>query len=301
MKPQVTPTIDQLGAEYRVSLRARGCTDKTITIYSEGTRFLERWLAEQGHSCEVGAITRAHIEGFIADQLERCADSTVNNRYRSLQAFFKWLTAEELIERNPMATTRPPIVAEKPVVVIPGDHLRRLLKGCEGRGFVERRDSAIVRLFLDTGIRLKEMTALTVGDVDLDLGVAVVLGKGRRPRSVPYGARTSQALARYLRERSMHREAHSDALWLGLRGPFGASGIGQMIARRCADVGLPRLRPHQFRHTFSHQWLAAGGKEGDLMRLAGWTSSQMLRRYGASAADARAHQAHRTFGFGDRL
>src|SRR4051794_33079837 len=79
------------------------------------------------------------------------------------------------------------------------------------------------------------------------------------------------------------------------------SGIRQMMERRGQLAGVEGLHPHRLRHQFAHQWLAAGGAEQDLMRLAGWRSRQMLGRYAASAADQRARDAHKRMGLGDRI
>jgi site-specific recombinase XerD len=245
-------------------------------------------------------VTHADIESYLREVLATRAPATARQRYLSLGVFFRWLVEEEEMQASPMDKVKAPQVPEHPVEVLTGEPITALLKTCRGKGFAERRDAAIIRLFLDTGMRLGELTGLEVGDLDMDLEVAVVTGKGGRMRTAPFGAKTGQALDRYLRVRARHKACGEDALWVGDRGPMTASGISQLLKRRGREAGL-KVHPRQFRHTFAHTWLSGGGQEQDLMRLAGWRSPQMLARYGASAADERARKAHRKLRPGDKF
>jgi integrase len=112
-------------------------------------------------------------------------------------------------------------------------------------------------------------------------------------RTVKISHQAARSLDRYLRARARHPQAHRPQLWLGVnnRGPLTATSIYQVVARRGRQCGVS-VYPHRFRHHFSHTWLDRGGAERDLMELNGWTSPQMLTRYGASARGARARRSY---------
>lgn len=319
------PGVDNLAdylASFERRLRLRNRSPRTIQSYGEAARFFIQFLGERGMPLEGARIRREHVEAYVEHLQARHAEATVAVRYRSLQQFFNYLVDEGECAEHPMAKMDTPFVSKKLVDVIPDPEVGALLDACAGKGYQALRDTALTRLFLDTGVRVSEMAGLAVEDLTLKHNSALVyLGKGRKPRVVSYGDKTAEALERYLRARTKYLLRNGDdrstrlakarildedgdprgsALWLGPKGALTVSGIAQLYRRLARRAGLRHIHPHRFRHTAAHNCAAAGMSETDMMRLFGWDSSEMPKLYGASAGSERAREAYKRLNVGGK-
>jgi site-specific recombinase XerD len=293
--------IQDLFASFTRDLKAGGKSDRTVKVYRDAVLSFERWLVAAGRPVTADSLTKHAVSSWLADSGEKLAENTVLTYFRGMRRFVRWLLAEGEITDDAMKNLQQPNPPVKPVPIITDSDISKLFKSCEGRSFVARRDEAILRMLFDCGLRISEIANVKVEDVDMHADLVYVMGKGRRPRAVPFSSKTARALDRYIRIRRQHKYAGCDGFWLGQRGPYKADGIDNIIRVRAEKTGVEGLHAHRFRHTFAHDWLANGGQERDLMRLAGWSSDAMLDRYGASAATERAHNAARKLKRGDRL
>lgn len=316
----MSPRIDDLAASFRRSLRAAKKADRTLLLYGQSISYFCDWLTAQGRPATLDEFTRHAVAGWLDHLAEQGNEaSTMATRLRGLRRFARWLVAEGEVDKAPTDGVEMPTGADKPVRVLTDDELGRLLDACSvGRGrsgvfdrrvFVGRRDEVMIRILGDCGLRVSELVALDLGngddrpsDIDLNREIVYVVGKGNRPRAVPFGAKTGQAIDRYLRIRALHpRATTSTRLLLTGRGAMSADGVRWRMEQLSAETGIEDLHPHALRHTFAHRWLAAGGQERDLMHLAGWRSDAMLKVYARTTAVERAHAAHRRMGLGDRI
>jgi site-specific recombinase XerD len=298
-KPLLPPDLADLVQSWEIALVAADKSPTTVSSYLRGVNLYLRWCRDGGHPLE---LTRAQLQRYMAELTAAGKEAnTVRLRQAACRAFARWLVEEDELSEDPLVGLKPPKLPTKVVAGLTDDQLRDLLKACKGSSFRDKRDEALVRLLCETGLRASECLALTVADVDLKRGlVTVPRGKGGKGRVAPFSPQVAAALDRYLRARRSHKLASTPAFWLGSHNKgFAYFGLNDTLRDRAKTAGIQGFHLHLMRHTAATRWLRAGGSEGGLMAVAGWSNRTMLDRYvGASAAERAAAEA-RNLGLGE--
>ena len=294
-----TPDLDGLLPSWIVSLKADRKSAQTIDSYKRGVRLFIEWCQANDLT---PALDRPTVRAWVAHLLAQGAEpNTARSRQMALKRYSAWLEEEEEIDRDDLAALKPPKLDVKVVDRLTDEQCGALVKACAGKEFIDRRDEAVLRLMLESGLRAGEAVALEVADVDPTAGLAIVRrGKGGKGRPIPFGPQTARAIDRYLRMRKTHRLADTPALWLGGNGQgFAYNALDKTMKARARKVGINGFHLHLLRHTAAQRWLAKGGSEGGLMAVAGWSSREMLDRYTKATAAERAAAESRNLGLGD--
>lgn len=294
-----------LSGSWQLALRAQRKSAQTLKSYGDGVAQYLAWCA----ATDAAPMHRASLNGWIAHLLdEGRSAATARSRQLAVRRFSDWLAEEGEIPADPFLGVKAPKLDEKVVEPLTDTQLKALVKACQPPKGAEpkvalryRRDEAMIRLMFETGMRAGECVALEMTDVDLAQQIATVRrGKGGKGRTVPFGPDAALALDRYLRMRRHHRLAETTALWLGDRGKrFSYDALHKTLGERATAAGIDGFHPHRLRHTAAHRWLAAGGSEGGLMAVAGWTRPDMLMRYTKAQAAARAADEARKLNLGE--
>lgn len=284
-------TLTSLAESFHRTQRAEGLSPATIALYRNCLKRLIRHLPDD----DLSALTRRNLTDYLALRSATVKPASVWTDYKCAHRWVAWLVSEDELTTNVMAKMRPPRQPVTPVATYTDDELSRLLAACEGRGRRERRDMALMRLLVDTGLRRGEASALRPDDILLDQGLAMVTGKGKT-RYIAFGPKTAVALERWLRMTADMPPLRGGTLF-GLT----PSGLYQTVVERGKRAGVQGTKTHRHRHTWATHMLQANVSESDLMLLAGWSESSMVRRYTAASATERAIATARRVAIGDRL
>lgn len=257
---------------FLLQLDADGRSPHTRGQYRRHLGALERWLAATGRPSGLAAIDHGTLAAFLVSDAARCRPdggakkATSTNALRtSLRAFFGYAHAAGLVATNPARLIRRARCAPPPPRALSEPEVERLLAALDGRsGPAARRDEALVRLLLHTGLRLSSALALRVEDVDLGRGeLHVRTTKNDAPVVLPLGQEAVRDLQAYL------RGARDGYVFPGEDGPLTRRQAGRRIEQAAARAGLRgRASAHVLRHVFACRLLRRTGGNLPLVQQA---------------------------------
>lgn len=234
---------------FLLNCRLRNLSPHTIHSYHDHLSAFQRDM--EAWDITLRTLQPSDLSDRMVQHMRRhgLAANTINGRIRACQQLFKFLFAEGILDRN-LAEGLKPIALTKPALpTFSEQQLQTVLNQPDQQSFHGQRDYTIMLVFLDTGLRVNELAALKVSDVQQDERYLLVdTTKNRKARRVPFQQTTSEALRAYLLRRGT---ADPDDLWMTrFRKPFTRHGLIQMISRYCKQAGVPGTS-HTFRHTMA--------------------------------------------------
>ena len=280
MPPVLLNTETAAQVIWLASLRAAGRAPKTLETYAYAVDQLSGWRTSDEHPQPDGdltTMTRLEALTYTRWLLDRYKPMGVRSRIKTLRNFFGWCMVEEMVTENPFSRVQVSVPDEDQPVVS-DEMVAKMLAHAKGKP----RDIAVITLLADTGCRKGELAAVAMGDVDLTSGVIRFRESKTKPRSVPLSDRAVVAVGRWLRRRG----TASGSLW-AVQDPY---SLIKVVCRRHSG-GV--VSPHQFRRAFAIKWLERAGSESGLMRIAGWSTTEMVRLYSKAHADRLADQEMR--------
>jgi site-specific recombinase XerD len=294
------------------SLEARDTSPHTRRSYETAVAAYLAWLEARGVDWRQPG--RTVLRAYLAELSEGRARSSVAQRLAALRAFHRYAARSGMAPGDPWSAIATPRLPRRLPRVLEIDQVERLIEAVErdldaagGRGdpglatAIALRDRALVETAYAAGLRISELAAAELGNLDLRRGELRVLGKGRKERIGLLGRPAREALAGYLDEgrpvltarRAPLDEAPTAVFLNHLGRPLGVRGLRGRLDRLCRLAGLPEgVSPHTLRHSFATHLLEGGADLRVVQELLGHESLATTQVY-THVSPARLREAYR--------
>ena len=299
---------------FLLGLRARDASEHTLRSYGTAVGAYLDWLAQRG--ADWRAPARTDLRAYLARLVSAGAKTSVSQRLAAIRSFHRFAARAGLGAGDPWGSIATPRLPRRLPRVLEVDQIERLLAvidadeaaadAADARARraspvaveIAIRDRAIIEVAYAAGLRISELAAATLSNLDLRRAEIRVLGKGRKERIGLLGRPAIQALEAYLDDarpglvaRRVHADEEPDAIFLNHDGaPIGVRGLRFRIDRLCRLAGLPEgVSPHTLRHSFATHLLDGGADLRVVQELLGHESLATTQIYThVSAARLRA-------------
>tara|TARA_B100001939_G_scaffold241408_1_gene208833 strand:+ start:351 stop:1253 length:903 start_codon:yes stop_codon:yes gene_type:complete len=248
-----------------------GLSENTLNAYRADLAAFEGWLGKK--KLPLDAVTRAELLGYLAANVRQgLSPRSSARRLSTLRRFYRYLLREGLIGEDPTADVRSPSLGRPLPKSITEASVEKLL-AAPPETTLGVRDRAMLETMYASGLRVSELVALALNELDLTTGLVRVTGKGGKERIVPLGDEATSRLGDYLKgaRPSLLGEQKSGAVFLTRRGqPMTRQAFWQLIKRYSAAAGIDSsLSPHSLRHAFATHLLNHGADLRSVQMLLG--------------------------------
>lgn len=266
MSDSIGPFLDHLAIE-------RGLSPRTLDAYGRDLLKLLTFLESRGITRPAEATPR-DLREFVYHLKDQGLQATSIRRHLSaIRTYYGFLTAEGLAVTDPTERLEAPGVWRRLPEVLSRQEIERLLEAPNLGDRLYWRDRALLEFAYASGVRVSELIALTIRDLDLDEGFALVMGKGAKERLVPVGQSALRAIRVYLRELrpNLERGKGKGVVFLNNRGtPLSRMGVWKILRTHVERAGIKkRVTPHTLRHTFATHLLEGGADLAAVQEMLG--------------------------------
>ena len=273
----------------------RNASAHTVRAYeSDLTQFLDQAAARAGvgpPELAPDALDRTSVRRFLADLHARgTSRASAARKLAAIRTFLHYLRREGVIGGDPAGLVATPKREVRMPAHLSEPEMEALLAAPPGDEPLGRRDRAILELFYASGLRVSELAGLDVGDVNLSARMVRVLGKGGKPRIVPFNAAAAAAILAYLRDRDElvdhdaplpDRRRQADPLFVNYKGSrLTVRSIDRLVRRYVASSSMRTgISPHALRHSFATHLLQRGADLRAIQELLGHAKLSTTQRY----------------------
>jgi integrase/recombinase XerC len=278
--------VHYLALERNASPHTCRCYRKDLQGFEDFLKSSKMYLNLPGE-VEIEKVDRMAIRKYMSFLHRKNKKSSIARKISTLRSFFKYLIREQVISSNPAKSVSSPKVEKTLPTTLTVDEAFRLMES--PRGIPEKssgvskqnyaRDRAILELLYSSGLRVSELVGLNLNQLDSDLGIARVMGKGRKERIVPVGVKAIEALKAYLERRDRFM-GDAPVFVNSSGGRLTARTVGRLIKKYTRHAGIFRkVSPHSLRHTFATHLLDAGADIREIQEMLGHSSLSTTQRY----------------------
>jgi integrase/recombinase XerD len=240
----------------------RGLSDRSARAYVGDVERLVEWLGSEGLASP-DAVTPAHLRSYVFHLKDAgLAPASIRRALSAVRSYFAFLVEEGAVASDPTELLEPPRSWRTLPTVLTPQEVDRMLGTVDPESPVHWRDRGILELLYATGMRVSELTDLSLPRLDLPERLVQVLGKGARERLLPFGEPAARALERYLREvrPGLDRGKSGGRVFLNRRGTgLTRMTVWTLVGSAARDAGIDRkVSPHTLRHSFATHLLAGG-------------------------------------------